>query len=125
MPVGRDAFPEDSALHLRDLVLDLTSRAVSSGQNKVILRKLFVAVRRVLSTVSCIRRRYLGQITSLAIKLHPGNPSRWPDWLRASIDVLSSLGVPREHLLDFLAIVAEEMEGADLLPANKFGSIIQ
>lgn len=60
MPVGRDAFPEDSALHLRDLVLDLTSRAVSSGQNKVILRKLFVAVRHVLSTVPCIKRRYIG-----------------------------------------------------------------
>ena len=60
------------------------------------------------------------QITSLAIKLHPGNPTRWPDWLRASINALSSMGVPREHMLDFLAIVAEEMESADLLPANKF-----
>ena len=29
------------------------------------------------------------------------------------------MGVPREHLLDFLAIVAEEMESADLLPPNK------
>ena len=31
------------------MVLDLTGRAVSSGQNKVILRNIFVAVRRILS----------------------------------------------------------------------------
>ncbi|RDX49711.1 ARM repeat-containing protein [Lentinus brumalis] len=96
-----DAFPADSAPQLRDIVLELTGRAVSSGQNKVILRKLFVA------------------ITSLAIKLHPGQPSRWPDWVRSCIGVFSGLGVPREHILDFLAIVAEEMESVDLLPPSK------
>ncbi|KAI0714221.1 ARM repeat-containing protein [Cerioporus squamosus] len=96
-----DAFPADSAPQLRDMVLELTGRAVSSGQNKVILRKLFVA------------------ITSLAIKLHPGQPSRWPDWVRSCIGIFSGMGVPREHILDFLAIVAEEMETADLLPPNK------
>ncbi|KAI0743038.1 ARM repeat-containing protein [Daedaleopsis nitida] len=96
-----DTIPQDSAAQLPDMVLELTGRAVSSGQAKVILRKLFVA------------------ITSLAIKLHPGQPSRWPDWLRTCINGLSSMGVPREHLLDFLAIVAEEMETADLLPPNK------
>ena len=62
------------------------------------------------------------QITSLAIKLHPGTPSRWPDWLRSTINALSDMGVPREHLLDFLSIVAEEMESADLLPPSKFVS---
>ncbi|RPD63454.1 ARM repeat-containing protein [Lentinus tigrinus ALCF2SS1-6] len=96
-----DAFPADSAPQLRDTVLELTGRAVSSGQNKVILRKIFVA------------------ITALAIKLHPGTPSRWPDWLRSCIGALSGMGVSREHILDFLAIVAEEMETADLLPPHK------
>ena len=33
------------------------------------------------------------------------------------------MGVPREHLLDFLSIVAEEMESADLLPPSKFVSL--
>ena len=32
------------------------------------------------------------------------------------------MGVSREHLLDFLSIVAEEMETADLLPPSKFVS---
>ncbi|TBU41864.1 ARM repeat-containing protein [Dichomitus squalens] len=96
-----DSVPEDATTQLKDMVLDLTGRAVVAGQNKVILRKLFVA------------------ITSLAIKLHPGNPSRWPDWLRSTINILSGMGVPPEHLLDFLSIVAEEMESADLLPPSK------
>ncbi|KAH9886674.1 ARM repeat-containing protein [Cubamyces lactineus] len=96
-----DAFPEDAATQLRDMLLELTGRAISSGQNKVILRKLFVA------------------ITSLAMKLHPGSPSRWPDWLRSTLGVFASMGVPREHIMDFLAIVAEEVESADLLPPRK------
>ncbi|KAI9058664.1 ARM repeat-containing protein [Trametes sanguinea] len=96
-----DSFPQDAATQLRDLLLDLTGRAIVSGQSKVILRKLFVA------------------ITSLAIKLHPGNPSQWPDWLRSTLTVFSGMGVSREHLMDFLSIVAEEVESADLLPPGK------
>ncbi|KAI0633121.1 ARM repeat-containing protein [Trametes polyzona] len=96
-----DSVPSDAVTQLRDMLLELTGRAISSGQNKVILRKLFVA------------------ITSLAVKLHPGNPSRWPDWLSSTLTAFSTMGVPREHLMDFLAIVAEEVERADLLPPNK------
>ncbi|KAI0651047.1 ARM repeat-containing protein [Trametes meyenii] len=96
-----DSVPTDAATQLRDMLLELTGRAISSGQNKVVLRKLFVA------------------ITSLAIKLHPGNPSRWPDWLRSTLNIFSGMGVLREHMMDFLAIVAEETQSADLLPPNK------
>ncbi|KAI0350564.1 ARM repeat-containing protein [Trametes cingulata] len=96
-----DTVPSDAAVQLRDMLLELTGRAISSGQNKVTLRKLFVA------------------ITSLAIKLHPGSPSRWPDWLSSTLTTFSGMGVPREHLMDFLAIVAEEVETADLLPPGK------
>ncbi|KAI0369534.1 ARM repeat-containing protein [Pilatotrama ljubarskyi] len=101
--IARDwhTVPSDAAVQLRDMLLELTGRAITSGQNKVTLRKLFVA------------------ITSLAIKLHPGNPSRWPDWLSATLNTFSNMGVPREHLMDFLAIVAEEVESADLLPPGK------
>ncbi|KAH9912340.1 ARM repeat-containing protein [Epithele typhae] len=96
-----DSVPEDAAEQLQDMVLQLTGRAVTSGQNKVILRKLFVA------------------ITTLAMKLHPRHPSRWPDWLRESVAKLSSMGVSREPMLDFLAIVSEEISSADLLPPTK------
>ena len=41
----RASFPQDKVLELRDLLVTLTGRAITSGQNKVILRKLFVAVR--------------------------------------------------------------------------------
>ncbi|CDO75722.1 hypothetical protein BN946_scf184493.g20 [Trametes cinnabarina] len=96
-----ESFPQEAATQLRDLLLELTGRAIVSGQNKVTLRKLFVA------------------ITSLAVKLHPLNPSKWPDWLRSTLNVFSSIGVPREHLMDFLSIVAEEIESVDLLPPAK------
>ena len=35
------------------------------------------------------------------------------------ITTMSSLGATNEQILDFLAIVAEEVESADLLPASK------
>ena len=54
------------------------------------------------------------------MKLHPSSPSRWPDWLRSTLSAFSTMGVPREHIMDFLAIVAEEVESADLLPPRKF-----
>ena len=42
--VCRAAFPQEHALQLRDMMLEITSRAIAGGRNKVILRKLFVAV---------------------------------------------------------------------------------
>ncbi|KZT68569.1 ARM repeat-containing protein [Daedalea quercina L-15889] len=101
--IARDwaSFPEEHAIQLRDMILDLTGRSMGGGKNKVILRKLYVA------------------ITSLALKLAPGNPSRWPDWLLSCINAMSGLGATNEQIMDFLAIVAEEVESADLLPASK------
>ncbi|KAH0833884.1 armadillo-type protein [Lanmaoa asiatica] len=96
-----DTFPVDNATSLRDLVLELTSHSIVSGKSKIILRKLFVA------------------ITSLALKIAPGSPSIWPDWIVSTIEFLSSRGTPTEILLDFLSIVAEEVETADLIGASK------
>ena len=44
---SRDTFPPDNVIPLRDLMLDLTAHSVQAGHSKVILRKLFVAVRVV------------------------------------------------------------------------------
>ncbi|KAI6009284.1 armadillo-type protein [Pisolithus marmoratus] len=96
--IARDweSFPPDNAPFLRDLLLELTSHAVLSGKNKVILRKLFVA------------------IASLALKLATGTPSGWPDWIVSTVEFLSSRGASTGSLLEFLSIVAEEIESADL-----------
>ncbi|KAI6113429.1 armadillo-type protein [Pisolithus croceorrhizus] len=101
--IARDweSFPPDDAPFLRDLLLELISHAVLSGKNKVILRKLFVA------------------ITSLALKLATGTPSGWPDWIVSTVEFLSSRGVPTRSLLEFLSIVAEEVESADLVGPRK------
>ncbi|KIK18577.1 hypothetical protein PISMIDRAFT_109109 [Pisolithus microcarpus 441] len=101
--IARDwwSFPPDDVPFLRDLLLELTSHAVLSGKNKVILRKLFVA------------------ITSLALKLAPGAPSGWPDWIVSTVDFLSSRGASTGSLLEFLSIVAEEVESADLVGPRK------
>ncbi|KZP33116.1 ARM repeat-containing protein [Athelia psychrophila] len=96
-----DAFPQDHALQLRDLILDMTAHSVLAGHSKVILRKLFVA------------------LTSLALKLVPTRPPRWPDWILMCVTLLSGRGVSTEHLLDFLSIVAEEVETSDLLASSK------
>ncbi|KAI6014180.1 armadillo-type protein [Pisolithus marmoratus] len=101
--IARDweSFPPDNAPFLRDLLLELTSHAVLSGKNKVILRKLFVA------------------IASLALKLATGAPSGWPDWIVSTVEFLSSRGASTGSLLEFLAIVAEEVESADLVGPRK------
>ena len=59
------------------------------------------------------------QITSLALKIAPGSPSAWPGWIVSTIEFLSSRGTPTEILLDFLSIVAEEVETADLIGPSK------
>lgn len=60
------------------------------------------------------------QLTSLALKLAPGHPSRWPDWILSCVSAFSGQGASAEHIHDFLAIVAEEMANADLLGPSKY-----
>jgi hypothetical protein len=59
------------------------------------------------------------QLTSLAMKLVPGRPTCWPDWIMACVTSLSGRGAATEHIHDFLAIVAEEIGNADLLGSSK------
>ncbi|KIJ61703.1 hypothetical protein HYDPIDRAFT_115503 [Hydnomerulius pinastri MD-312] len=96
-----DTFPQENAPSLRDLLLELTSHSIASGRSKVILRKLFVA------------------IATLALKIAPGSPSRWPEWIVSTTEFLSSRGTSTENLLDFLSIVAEEVDTADLMGSSK------
>ncbi|EGN94778.1 hypothetical protein SERLA73DRAFT_171188 [Serpula lacrymans var. lacrymans S7.3] len=96
-----DSFPQDNALQLRDLLLELTVHAVLAGRTKVILRKLFIA------------------LTSLALKIATGGSSDWPDWIISSVNFLSGRGVFTEYMLDFLSIVAEEIDTAALIGPSK------
>ena len=40
----RDSFPKEHTDLLRDMMIQLTAHSIAVGRNKVILRKLFVAV---------------------------------------------------------------------------------
>ncbi|KZT39584.1 hypothetical protein SISSUDRAFT_1061061 [Sistotremastrum suecicum HHB10207 ss-3] len=101
--IARDweEFPEDRRGALKDLLLGLTSRAISARRNKIIIRKLFIA------------------LTTLALKLAPTNPSGWPDWIRDAVSSLERGGAEPSSILEFLSIVAEEITTADLLPGPK------
>jgi hypothetical protein len=59
------------------------------------------------------------QLSALALRLVPQDPSRWPNWIVATSTELSTAGATTEHILDFLEIAVEEVNGADLLPAKK------
>ena len=61
----------------------------------------------------------IAQLSALALRLVPQEPSRWPNWIMVTSTELSSAGAATEHILDFLEIVVEEVNGADLLPAKK------
>ncbi|KAI0056845.1 hypothetical protein BV25DRAFT_1995352 [Artomyces pyxidatus] len=92
-----DTFPEDRVDQLQAFLLEITGKCVALGRNKVILRKLFVAM------------------SSLALKLS----GQWSGWILACVTALSERGAAVEHILDFLEIAVEEVSGADLLPATK------
>ncbi|KAF6748253.1 armadillo-type protein [Ephemerocybe angulata] len=96
-----DAFPRENAEQLRDLLVQLTAHSIAIGRGNFILRKLFVA------------------IASLAIKLVPGHPSRWPGWILSCVQAFSEQGGSAERIHQFLVIVAEEVGTADLLGASK------
>ncbi|KAI0033743.1 armadillo-type protein [Vararia minispora EC-137] len=93
-----DTFPQDQVGELKALILNLTARSIALGHSKATLRKLFVA------------------LCSLAIKLAP---SRWPQWIPATVSLLSSHGTPPMVIIEFLEIAAEEAYSADLLPLRK------
>ncbi|KAG6828197.1 hypothetical protein H0H92_008816 [Tricholoma furcatifolium] len=101
--IARDweLFPTEHVEQLRDLMVQLTAHSMAIGRSKFILRKLFVC------------------LTSLALKLVPGRPTRWPDWIMASAMTFSGAGVAVEHIHDFLAIVAEEAGNVDLIGSSK------
>ncbi|KAG6901557.1 hypothetical protein C0995_010614 [Termitomyces sp. Mi166 len=94
-------FPPEHAGPLRDLMVQLTAHSMSIGRSKFILRKLFVA------------------LTSLALKLVPGHPTRWPEWIMGCTMAFSGAGAPAEYIHDFLAIVAEEAGNVDLIGSSK------
>ncbi|KAJ3868242.1 armadillo-type protein [Lentinula novae-zelandiae] len=101
--IARDwaTFPQEHAEPLRDLLVQLTSHSVNVRKSKVILRKLFVS------------------LASLALKLVPQHPTRWPDWILHCVTSLSGNGASAEYILDFLSIVAEEVDTADLMGPSK------
>ncbi|KAF8188698.1 armadillo-type protein [Pholiota molesta] len=93
-----DMFPQHLAEALPTAILSLTQNAISVRCPKFVLRKLFVA------------------LASLALKLVPGHPSRWRDWIFTCVkDLVGSPG----HMLDFLSIAAEEVTSADLVGPSK------
>ncbi|KAA1477613.1 ARM repeat-containing protein [Dentipellis sp. KUC8613] len=96
-----DSFPPDQTTALRDLLLQLTGTCIAARRSKVIIRKLFVA------------------LCSLALKLAPGQQSQWPDWVLSCVTTLSGHGASAEYVLEFLEIVAEEVQGADLLAPKR------
>jgi len=70
--------------------------------------------------MTCLPILLVLQLTSLALKLAPGRPSRWPEWILTCVSTFSNQGATPEYLLDFLAIVAEEVGNADLLGPSKY-----
>ncbi|KAL5498163.1 hypothetical protein ACEPAH_2293 [Sanghuangporus vaninii] len=96
-----DTFPQEQALPLVHVLVAASSRVIVTGKSKVTLRKLFVA------------------ISSLALKLVPGRPPRWPDWILSVVTTLSGGGGRPEHILEFLEIAAEEVGSSDLISTSK------
>ncbi|OCB89261.1 ARM repeat-containing protein [Sanghuangporus baumii] len=97
----RDTFPQEHALPLVHILVAASTRVIVTGKSKVTLRKLFVA------------------ISSLALKLVPGRPPRWPDWILSVVTTLSGGGGRPEHILEFLEIAAEEVGSSDLISTSK------
>ena len=122
---SRESFPAVHRDELIPFLLNITGRSISISLGKVIVRKLFVAVCRffviVIIFFSLAPTSY-SQLSALALRLVAQDPSRWPNWIVATATELSSAGAANEHILEFLEIAVEEVNGADLLPAKKCDS---
>lgn len=119
----RENFPTAHSDQLAPFLLNITGRSIALGLSKVILRKLFVAVclcshHNLFFPLVIIDR---SQLSTLALRLVPQEPSRWPNWIISTATELSGAGGSTEHVLDFLEIAVEEVNGADLLPTKKCG----
>ncbi|KAH7096895.1 ARM repeat-containing protein [Auriculariales sp. MPI-PUGE-AT-0066] len=101
--VARDweSIPDEQREIVRDAMLDIVSRASLADRPRPVLRKLFVA------------------LTSLALRLAPHHPSRWPGWLVTTANNFVARGIRRSYLLEFLVIAAEECTSADLFGPTK------
>ncbi|KAF9471249.1 ARM repeat-containing protein [Pholiota conissans] len=95
-----DMFPAQLAPQLPNCMVQITLDAFRNRCPKFVLRKLYVA------------------LTSLALKLVPGHPTRWENWIFNCVRDFSTLPGPG-HTLDFLSIVAEEATSADLMGPSK------
>jgi len=80
----------------------------------------FASTRSPLDFDSLCCSFYKTQLCALALRLVPQDPPRWPKWIFAAATELSNAGASTEHVLDFLEIAVEEVNGADLLPARRY-----
>lgn len=115
----RNSFPKEHAVALKDMLMDLTGKAIANGRSKVILRKLYAAVSVYIIITLWVAFLKFVQLSQLALKLHPTRPSQWPDWILATVTYISGHGVSPELLLEFLAIVPEEIRTSDLITTTK------
>ncbi len=88
------------------------------GSSSVAVRLIPNNLRRRIVKLY-LQRVLSAQITSLALKLVPGHPSQWPDWILSVVTILSGGGAPPEYLLEFLEIAAEEYGSSDLVATSK------
>lgn len=118
----RESFPADHSEELTAFLLSITGRSIALRLSKVILRKLFVAVRRPVVTFSSRPSPSFlcyAQLSALALRLVPQDPPRWPGWIIATATALSGAGASTENILDFFEIAVEEVNSADLLATKK------
>ncbi|KAF8305820.1 hypothetical protein DL93DRAFT_2065964, partial [Clavulina sp. PMI_390] len=96
--ISRDweTLPEEDVDAFRQSLVGLIGHSAGRGGEKVVLRKLYVA------------------LISVALRLTASTPPRWLDWVVSSITDLSAAGLSHEQILDYSIIVAEETSRSDL-----------
>ncbi|KAF8830638.1 hypothetical protein HHX47_DHR2001074 [Lentinula edodes] len=91
---------------------------ISCGQRQEVqsyLAKTLCFRTSLLTWCLDLGSQYKTKLASLALKLVPQHPTRWADWILHCVTSLSGNGASAEYILDFLSIVAEEVDTADLM----------
>ncbi|KAJ7600482.1 armadillo-type protein [Mycena floridula] len=96
-----DTFPQENTEALRDLLVQLTAHSMATGKMMSILRKLFS---------TCL--------SSLSLRLVPRH-NAWPNWILYCVTTFSGAGAPNEHILEFLTVVVQNIDSANLTGASK------
>ncbi|KAF7312093.1 hypothetical protein MIND_00221600 [Mycena indigotica] len=83
------------------------------------LRETLLALVAIPGRKAFVQKKLYGTVTALAIRLVPGHPSGWENWIEATVRAMVNGGLGNAEIHKFLTGASEDVYNANLLPQTK------